>query len=111
MALLFKPHAGKNKAALDKEELVEGHFWFTTDDGKSYIDAKNSSGILSRILLNAGTADALTVKNVGGPREPIYINANGIPVPCTIAKNVGGPREPVYIDANGIPTPCTSTLR
>jgi hypothetical protein len=48
---------GSNETALNAKNLVEGYCWFTTDDGKFYVDTKNSSGVLSRILLNAGKAD------------------------------------------------------
>ena len=37
---------------------VEGYCYFTTDDGKFYIDTSNAAS--GRILLNAGTADKLT---------------------------------------------------
>lgn len=50
---------GSNETALNAKNLVEGYCWFTTDDGKFYVDTKNSSGVLSRILLNAGKADQL----------------------------------------------------
>ena len=37
---------------------VEGYCYFTTDDGKFYIDTSNTSD--GRICLNAGAADKLT---------------------------------------------------
>ena len=37
---------------------VEGYCYFTTDDGKFYIDTTNDAN--GRICLNAGTADKLT---------------------------------------------------
>ena len=37
---------------------VEGYCYFTTDDGKFYIDTSNAAS--GRICLNAGAADKLT---------------------------------------------------
>ena len=59
MALL-KTFIGANKAALDLQALDEGRSWFTTEDGKMYIDAltnKNDKTSLTRIALNADKAD------------------------------------------------------
>lgn len=95
--------AGKNKTALDAKSLVEGYCWFTTDDGKFYIDAKNSSGTLSRILLNAGKADSLTTTTAGGVKQPIYwVNGK----PAAITQTVGSSSQPVYLNA-GVITACT----
>lgn len=76
---LFKINKGSKKNL--PTTYNDGYCYFTTDDGKFYIDTSDDE--TGRVLLNAGTADALTVKNVGGPREPIYIDENGVPVPCT----------------------------
>ena len=95
--------AGQNKTALDAKALTEGYCWFTTDDGKFYIDAKNSSGTLSRILLNAGKADSLTTTTAGGVKQPIYwVNGK----PAAITQTVGSSSQPVYLNA-GVITACT----
>lgn len=94
---------GSNETALNAKNLVEGYCWFTTDDGKFYIDAKNSSGTLSRILLNAGKADSLTTTTAGGVKQPIYwVNGK----PAAITQTVGSSSQPVYLNA-GVITACT----
>ena len=53
---LFKPMVGADKTALDAKTKVAGYAWFTTNDGKFYIDWDNN-GTLMRSVLNAGHAD------------------------------------------------------
>jgi hypothetical protein len=50
---------GADKTALDAKSKVEGYVWFTTTDGKFYIDW-NNDGTLTRSVLNAGHADTAT---------------------------------------------------
>lgn len=50
---LFKIHKG-NSANLANQSKVEGYCWFTTDDGKFYIDTSSST----RVPLNAAKADS-----------------------------------------------------
>lgn len=51
---LFKIHKG-NSTNLANQSKVEGYCWFTTDDGKFYIDTSSST----RVPLNAEKADKL----------------------------------------------------
>jgi hypothetical protein len=53
---------GTNKTALDTKTITEGYVWFTTGDGKFYIDWKdiNDGNKLKRSVLNAGHADTAT---------------------------------------------------
>lgn len=48
---------GASKAALDGQSLVAGYVWFTTNDGKFYIDWEDKHKVLHRSVLNAGHAD------------------------------------------------------
>ena len=58
----------------------EGYCYFTTDDGKFYIDTSGAAA--GRICLNANAADKLTISTAGDSNTPVYFN-NGIPVACT----------------------------
>ena len=52
--------AGANKTALDTQPLTQGYCWFTTEDGKFYIDAladQQDTTTLTRFVLNAEKAD------------------------------------------------------
>ena len=80
---------------------VEGYCYFTTDDGKFYIDTSNAAS--GRILLNAGTADKLTTTSAGSSTKPIYW-ASGKPV--ALSATVGSSSQPVYLN-NGTITACT----
>ena len=80
---------------------VEGYCYFTTDDGKFYIDTSNAAS--GRILLNAGTADKLTTTRDGSSAKPIYW-ASGKPV--ALSATVGSSSQPVYLN-NGTITACT----
>ena len=92
---------GSNETALNAKNLVEGYCWFTTDDGKFYVDTKNSSGVLSRILLNAGKADQLAtartfqVADNDGTNKGPTVSFNGtsnaiINLPSTIKASLSG---------------------
>ena len=59
----------------------EGWCYFTTDDGKFYIDTATGSDLTKRVCLNACAADRLTV-NAGDIDTPVYFK-DGIPVACT----------------------------
>lgn len=92
---------GSNETALNAKNLVEGYCWFTTDDGKFYVDTKNSSGVLSRIVLNAGKADQLATARTfriadndatnKGPTTSFNGSANVIiNLPSTIKASLSG---------------------
>ena len=57
----------------------EGYCYFTTDDGKMYIDTTDTSS--GRVCLNAAKADTLTVANKGSATNPVYF-VDGIPTEC-----------------------------
>lgn len=80
---------------------VEGYCYFTTDDGKFYIDTTNDAN--GRICLNAGAADKLTTTSAGSSAKPIYW-ASGKPV--ALSATVGSSSQPVYLN-NGTVTACT----
>ena len=91
---------GADKTALDAKSKVEGYVWFTTTDGKFYIDWDNN-GTLTRSVLNAGHADTaasassvawsgvtgkpnlVTGYSKGSQYVPIYTNASGEAVACS----------------------------
>lgn len=52
---LFKISKGKSDRLID-QQIVEGHAWFTPDDGKFYIDA-DLDGTMTRIPLSSDKAD------------------------------------------------------
>lgn len=60
---------------------VEGYCYFTTDDGKFYIDTSNTAE--GRICLNAELADKLTTINAGNNSKPIYWSG-GKPVALSV---------------------------
>lgn len=69
---LFKIEKGlKDNLVKNRPDTTEGYCYFTTDDGKFYIDIATGTGdenrAANRILLNAGKADSLVTPNgVGG---------------------------------------------
>lgn len=91
---------GADKTALDEKTKVAGYAWFTTNDGKFYIDWDNN-GTLMRSVLNAGHADTagsassvawsgvtgkpelVTGYSKGSQYVPIYTNASGQAVACS----------------------------
>lgn len=78
---LFKIEKGLSAAlAKNRPNTTEGWCYFTTDDGKFYIDIDTKTGNTNgRIVLNAEKADLLTIGDVGGSAEPVYFK-DGIPV-------------------------------
>ena len=50
---------GTSKTVLDTKDKVAGYCWFTTEDGKFYIDWKNQNEQLQRSVLNAYHADGV----------------------------------------------------
>ena len=57
---LFKIEKGlAANLSAKRPNTVEGYCYFTTDDGKFYIDVATGSGTSKRVVLNAGTADKL----------------------------------------------------
>lgn len=87
---LFKIVRGKFEDL--PETYHDGYAYFCTDTGDFYIDYKEneSDTEIKRRKISAGSADALVMpKNsngdpiaVGSETEPVYINANGVPVKC-----------------------------
>lgn len=71
---LFKISKGKS-ANLANKKPTEGYCWFTTDDGKFYVDIANGDEAVignNRVCLNAGKADSLsTSRKING------VNFNG----------------------------------
>ena len=80
---LFKIEKGlAANLAANRPNTNEGWCYFTTDDGKFYIDIDTKVNDTSnRIALNANTADKLT-SNAGDNNTPVYFS-NGVPVACT----------------------------
>lgn len=79
---LFKIEKGlASGLATARPNTNEGWCYFTTDDGKFYIDIATGTGTSKRVVLNAGAADKLTV-NAGDSNTPVYFK-DGIPVACT----------------------------
>lgn len=57
---LFKIEKGlAANLSVKRPNTVEGYCYFTTDDGKFYIDTKTSNGTSNRVCLNANKADKL----------------------------------------------------
>ena len=67
---LFKIEKGlKDNLSVNRPNAVEGYCYFTTDDGKFYIDIADGAAEVgtNRKCLNAGKADTLTTKrNING---------------------------------------------
>ena len=80
---LFKIFRGK-KANLPTS-YNDGYCYFTTDDGKFYIDTTNDSS--GRILMNAGKADSLTIADTGSTEQAVYFS-EGVPKVCTNLKGI-----------------------
>lgn len=58
---LFKIEKGlATNLTSKRSNTVEGYCYFTTDDGKFYIDIETGDDLSKRICLNAYTADKLT---------------------------------------------------
>ena len=58
---LFKIEKGLASNLISKRpNTVEGYCYFTTDDGKFYIDVETGNNLSNRICLNAYAADKLT---------------------------------------------------
>lgn len=104
---LFKIEKGlKANLASKRPNTVEGYCYLTTDDGKFYIDIATGTGTATdttkRIVLNAGSADKLTV-NGGSEHIPVYFK-NGVPV--AVSHNLNTMKEDigeaiVSLSANG----------
>lgn len=63
---LFKIEKGLGTTlATKRPNTTEGYCYFTTDDGKFYIDIATGTGTSKRIVLNAYAADKLsTARNL-----------------------------------------------
>lgn len=71
---------GANKTALDLQPKTDGYCWFTTEDGKFYIDAvtdKNDPTTLTRFVLNAGKADKADQDGDGNVITDTYLPLTG----------------------------------
>ena len=68
-----------------RPNTTEGYCYFTTDDGKFYIDIASGASLTNRVLLNAGKADALTT-SAGSNVIPVYFK-DGKPVACEFSYN------------------------
>ena len=80
---LFKIEKGlANDLAQKRKNTVEGYCYFTTDDGKFYVDTATGNGTAHRVTLNAGRADRLGNEDVGNLYTPIYLD-EGLPRSCT----------------------------
>jgi hypothetical protein len=83
---LFKIEKGlKNNLTSNRPDTHEGWCYFTTDEGKMYIDIKDGINTASnseyRIVLNAAKADIadrLSVDTIGSRTQPVYFE-QGIP--------------------------------
>lgn len=76
----------------------EGYCYFTTDDGKMYIDTKTNDST-GRICLNAAKADSADklTTNAGSATNPVYF-ANGIPVKTTYTLSKSVPSNAKFTD-------------
>ena len=81
---LFKISKGL-KNNLDKQTMVEGYCWYTTDDSLFYIDSTDNDGNLQRKALNAAQLNPSI--NAGSGNKPIYIK-EGVPIECGSSLNV-----------------------
>lgn len=96
---LFKIEKGlKANLANNRPNTTEGFCYFTTDDGKFYIDTATATGTSNRVLLNAGAADKLTV-NAGAANKPIYF-VNGVPTEGSYELNKTVPSNAKFTDTN-----------
>ena len=86
---LFKIEKGlKDNLSVNRPNAVEGYCYFTTDDGKFYIDIADGTAKVgtNRKCLNAGKADTLATKrNINGVYFDGSANVNNYAV-C----NTGG---------------------
>ncbi len=62
---LFKISYGL-ASKLSNQQITEGYCWFTPDDGKFYIDHKDSNGNVVRTPLNAAVASAVAWSGITG---------------------------------------------
>ena len=81
---LFKISKGL-KNNLDKQAMIEGYCWYTTDDSLFYIDFTDNEGNLQRKALNAAQLNPSI--NAGSENKPIYIK-EGVPTKCGSSLNV-----------------------
>lgn len=86
---LFKIEKGlASNLAARRPDTHEGWCYFTTDEGKMYIDIQDGTNTARnskyRIALNAASADVaqkLATENVGSVTRPVYFDG-GVPVEC-----------------------------
>ena len=79
---LFKIEKGLAASlATARPTTHEGWCYFTTNEGKFYIDIADGDDLSARVCLNAAKADKLTV-NAGDANTPVYFK-DGVPVACT----------------------------
>ena len=89
---LFKIEKGlKNKLSVNRPNAVEGYCYFTTDDGKFYIDIADGTADVgtNRICLNAEKATTLeTKRNINGVQFDGSADVNNY-AECTTAAATG----------------------
>jgi hypothetical protein len=68
---------GANETTLAQKGKVAGYVWFTTDDGKFYIDWADKDEVLHRSVLNAGHADTATQDGDGEVISSTYLKKSG----------------------------------
>ena len=77
---LFKIEKGlSNNLKTNRPNTVEGWCYFTTDDGKFYIDTASAEGNTeNRVALNSNKADRLNIADsIGDTGNPVYFNSEG----------------------------------
>lgn len=97
---LFKISKG-SASSLNNQPKTEGYCWFTTDDGKFYIDVSNSV----RQVLNAGHADtaaklstARTISLTGDVSgSASFDGSSNISIEVTIPEDDSGLSEPIIL--------------
>jgi hypothetical protein len=79
---------------------VEGYCYFTTDDGKFYIDIATGSDLSKRVCLNAYKADRLNCGQIGSSTNPVYFSSEGVPVATTYKLNTTVPADAKFTDTD-----------
>ena len=77
---------------------MEGYCYFTTDDGKFYIDIATGNDLSERVCLNANKADRLNCGEIGTSTNPVYFSAEGVPVAIAYKLNKTVPADALFTD-------------
>ena len=105
---LFKIEKGlASNLATARPNTNEGWCYFTTDDGKFYIDIATGTDLAqNRVCLNAaqadyavlaGMANELNVSDAGSATQPVYFK-DGIPVKTTYTLKASVPAGAKFTD-------------